>query len=524
MNRLFVRVLLGIALALSGYAVIASLLFWGLNSVRLQQFQENLAVPLVAWVRLSPQQHIPVLQSVVEQSSSVQEIVYGNVPLNRLERERLEFGQIVVKPQGRLDIYLAEVSPGQLLELRWEAAVIQSVVWTARIVSSELGVLSPVAAPARLRYWRKLTGLEFTVSDVQSLGETLARLPGHIERQGYLIIESASGKADEIWVPVGTDRMLLVSRLPRFDAWSLSILASLVFTGLVILAGALYLSLENLDRRLRKLETVASRIARGELEARVDDSRFDAIGRLGQVFNRMADHIQRLVGVQREMIHAVSHELRTPVARIRFGVQMIEDCTDEAMRQKQLTGIDADIQELNELIDEILTYARLEQGGPILDFQEVNLINIVNQVVQEQKILKPDLSLEAKILGESVRWNTAQVEPRYIHRSVQNLVGNAIRYAVSKVIVSCNFGEETCRIDVEDDGPGIPESDWEKVFTPFARLDDSRTRSSGGYGLGLSIVRRILYWHGGQAFVARSDFGGAKFSLVWPRVQAKEVL
>ena len=77
-----------------------------------------------------------------------------------------------------------------------------------------------------------------------------------------------------------------------------------------------------------------------------------------------------------------------------------------------------------------------------------------------------------------------------------------------------------CRIDVEDDGPGIPEQDWEKVFTAFARLDDSRTRTSGGYGLGLSIVRRILYWHGGQAFVGRSDvLGGARFSLVWPRLK-----
>ena len=89
--------------------------------------------------------------------------------------------------------------------------------------------------------------------------------------------------------------------------------------------------------------------------------------------------------------------------------------------------------------------------------------------------------------------------------------------------VHCQFDEDNCRIDVEDDGPGIPEEDWEKVFTAFARLDDSRTRTSGGYGLGLSIVRRILYWHGGQAFVSRSaELGGARFSLVWPRKKPVE--
>ena len=116
-------------------------------------------------------------------------------------------------------------------------------------------------------------------------------------------------------------------------------------------------------------------------------------------------------------------------------------------------------------------------------------------------------------------WKESEIEIRYIHRSIQNLVGNARRYADAKVKVICSFDSEACRIDVEDDGPGIPEDQWESVFTPFARLDDSRTRSSGGYGLGLSIVRRILYWHGGQAFLGRSNMGGAKFSLVWPRKQ-----
>jgi len=91
--------------------------------------------------------------------------------------------------------------------------------------------------------------------------------------------------------------------------------------------------------------------------------------------------------------------------------------------------------------------------------------------------------------------------------------------------VNCHLDEDNCRIDVEDDGPGIPEPEWERVFTAFARLDDSRTRTSGGYGLGLSIVRRILYWHGGQAFVGRSDtLGGARFSLVWPRRKPAESL
>jgi len=279
---------------------------------------------------------------------------------------------------------------------------------------------------------------------------------------------------------------------------------------------------QKFDRRIRNIETAASRISRGELDARVSRAGDeDAISRLGSAFNSMADHIQRLMYVQKEMIHAVSHELRTPVARIRFGVQMIEDCGSEEMLQKQVRGIDGDIQELDELIDEILTYARLEQGGPILAFQEADVAAIVEQVVSEQGSVKPEMTIFSAYKDGSETWKISEVEARYIHRSIQNLVGNATRYANGKVKVMCSFDSETCRVDVEDDGPGIPEDDWESVFTPFARLDDSRTRSSGGYGLGLSIVRRILYWHGGQAFLGRSAMGGAKFSLVWPRKQVK---
>lgn len=114
-----------------------------------------------------------------------------------------------------------------------------------------------------------------------------------------------------------------------------------------------------------------------------------------------------------------------------------------------------------------------------------------------------------------------EAEPRYLHRALQNLVSNAMRHAASEVRVSYQLGQQRCRIDVEDDGPGIPEGFWDRIFTPFTRLDDSRARASGGHGLGLSIVRRIIYWHTGRATVGRSEaLGGACFSLNWPRQQA----
>lgn len=337
--------------------------------------------------------------------------------------------------------------------------------------------------------------------------------------KGYAKLESANELKYFLGLEVG--QVFSVELPAPYKSTSLPVIVFLMVISIISIAFLAYSFVQGVDRRIRTIETAASRISRGELDARVTKAGDeDAISRLGLSFNSMADHIQRLMYVQKEMIHAVSHELRTPVARIRFGVQMIEDCQTPESVHKQVKGIDGDIQELDELIDEILTYARLEQGGPILAFQQADVAAIVEQVVSEQSTDKPEINITCEFKQGSKVWKESEIETRYIHRSIQNLVGNAKRYADSKVNVVCSFDAETCRIDVEDDGPGIPEDQWESVFTPFARLDDSRTRSSGGYGLGLSIVRRILYWHGGQAFLGRSSMGGAKFSLVWPRKQS----
>lgn len=306
--------------------------------------------------------------------------------------------------------------------------------------------------------------------------------------------------------------------LDTFSTWSLPVVMVLLISALMLTGLGLYRSVTSFETRLRKLQQATTRLAQGHLNARVSTRGQDQVSQLGGAFNKMAEHIQRLMDIQREMIRAVSHELRTPVARIRFAAQLIEDTVmDDPFVTKQLAGMDSDIQELDTLIDEILTYARLEEGGPVLDFQAVNVAEIAEQVVGEAR---PPKDVTTSYGGdEPDKFPASEAEPRYVHRAIQNLVGNAGRYASSTVIVTCSVADDICRVDVEDDGPGIPEEDWDRVFSAFARLDDSRTRASGGYGLGLSIVRRIMFWHGGRAMVSRSELlGGAKFSLIWPRV------
>ncbi len=520
MNNVFSRVFAGVAVALLFYAVLAFGLFHSLNQVRYLQYQEERVEPLFSWLKVSPDERMEFLASILPEESEFHLLSLSDLSLSRLEQERLAYGQsLVVSHQSGLHAF-AQTDSNHVFAAYFSDLPMESTLWAAKLIALQVRAVANEHREKTLQDLGAFFNLGPQLAPLSELADWQPIKQSDFLNNGWALLPSQGRSGDTLVVAFDKENYLKVDPIPTFNPWAWPVLLTLVVAGLLCIGATLYLLLDKLERRLRKLESVASRIARGELDARVDDSRFDAIGRLGTVFNRMAEHIQRLVGVQREMIHAVSHELRTPVARIRFGVQMIEDTPSEEMRAKQLEGIDHDIQELNELIDEILTYARLEQGGPILDFQEANVLDIVNQVVQEQQTVKPEMSILANISEGSERWQMSEVEPRYIHRSVQNLVGNATRYAKSRVVVNASFGSETCRIDVEDDGPGIPESDWEKVFTAFARLDDSRTRSSGGYGLGLSIVRRILYWHGGQAFVGRSDqLGGAKFSLVWPRKQ-----
>ena len=181
--------------------------------------------------------------------------------------------------------------------------------------------------------------------------------------------------------------------------------------------------------------------------------------------------------------------------------------------------MDKDIEELDTLVDEFLTYANLEQGAPTIRFQRHNVEDVVAQVVAEHLRLQSRVTIEHLPCKLSDRKQVSDIDQRYMHRAIQNLVGNACRYAENRIQVKFSASQDSCRVDVDDDGPGIPEDQRERVFTAFSRLDDSRTRKSGGYGLGLSIVQRIMYWHNGRVEVSHGPLGGARFSLIWPRKQ-----
>lgn len=332
-------------------------------------------------------------------------------------------------------------------------------------------------------------------------------------------IRVLAGILDTPWV-------LELGPIYQMNPYPPQLLSIIVIVALSLIGLTLYLLISGLEQRLRSLESAATRIARGSLDTRVEARGADSVGRLAGAFNHMAEQLHLLLTVQRELVRAVSHELRTPVARLRFGLEMIESAETDTARRKYMEGMDGDIQDLDKLVDEMLTYARLEQGSPALTYQRLELAALVEQVVSEIAPLRREISvvIEPGPLVPFDQGSWVEAEPRYLHRALQNLLTNALRYAESRVRVSFRVSVERCQVDVEDDGPGVPEAQWPRLFQPFFRADDSRARVTGGHGLGLSIVRRIIHWHGGRAQIARSEaLGGACFTLVWPRRQAPRV-
>lgn len=517
MSKLLVKILIGLVTVISVLGLFSFTVVKLSNQVRFEHYWATLITPPLTY--LAAQQK----EIQIHEFDDIVLVNKTDEKLSALYRARLDLGQVVFEVGGEALYAWFAYGPDSLISFKSEISGDAVYRVYLELIERELSAFSgePAQLAAKVNELSASLGLqiESASGDAEDWLSFKSKYTESAEQNTYLLRFKDRVKG---LVTLPNNQSFVVLFPTYYSPFSWPIVLFLLFVVVGMLTLLSYLLIQNLERRLRNIETAASRISRGELDARVSNAGDeDSISRLGVAFNSMADHIQRLMMVQKEMIHAVSHELRTPVARIRFGVQMIEDCPSQEELEKQVRGIDGDIQELDELIDEILTYARLEQGGPILAFQEADISAIVEQVVSEQSSVKPEMNIFSEYKKGSEVWKISEVEARYIHRSIQNLVGNATRYADSKVKVVCVFDSETCRIDVEDNGPGIPESDWESVFTPFARLDDSRTRSSGGYGLGLSIVRRILYWHGGQAFLGRSEMGGAKFSLVWPRKQAK---
>ncbi len=264
--------------------------------------------------------------------------------------------------------------------------------------------------------------------------------------------------------------------------------------------------------KLRRISVAAERFGKADFSARAEISERSALFPLARSFNDMAQRIQQLIASHKELTSAVSHELRTPISRIRFSMEMLETANDEEERNQNILEIQKDIDELDTLVSELLIYARFERETPCLELVELPVGPWMEDISRKTGKTSAQIQIQCHVPEPDQEYKIL-AEPRYMSRALSNLVQNAVKYAATRVDIRFERTGCVCMIHVEDDGPGIPKSDYKRIFDAFVRLDSSRSRDTGGYGMGLAIVKRVVEWHGGDVIVSKSLHGGAKFTI-----------
>ncbi|MCJ8146310.1 ATP-binding protein [Acinetobacter sp. A3.8] len=534
-HSVFLRIYAGLVCLVALVAILAYIIVQVINYQRAQDYREQMAdgvahvISEVVARQPTPQSQEDWLADV----SRVLELQLDFVPrdqldLSRTERRRLSDGRAIVRYDASKiigDIYTqVDGQPNVYLHMKVDKLSEVQIKMIAILVLEDLSYY-PGAEQQRLEELQLYFAYPIAfkkLSDMNLDMDQISRLRTDKTQTLMLYRDSATMQGTTISVISAytnvPNQVLVLGPVPIFNWLPFTVFAGIVLFSLFLLIMGVYFLILPLERKIGKVRQALNRVRKGDLDTRVTVEGNDEMANLGLSFNMMTEHIQRLIEAQQELTRAVSHELRTPVARVRFGMEMLTDTDDYDARISQMEMIDKDIEELNKLIDEIMTYAKLEQGTPSLHFEKVVLKNLLQQVIDETAVIKKDKNITSLLPAQDLE---VEAEYRYLHRVVQNFVGNALRYSNSMVRVSGGIQDRYAFVCVEDDGQGIDEKDREKVFEAFARLDDSRTRASGGYGLGLSIVSRIAYWFGGKVEVDQSPvLGGARFTMTWPVKQS----
>ena len=232
---------------------------------------------------------------------------------------------------------------------------------------------------------------------------------------------------------------------------------------------------------------------------------------LAQNIDDMAAKLSGVLRSQKELIAALSHEMRTPLARLRFALAVIDDKAEEALKEK-LRAMSEDVQEIDDLVSSMLNYARLDHPDIEMHWQAVPVRNWLDKIVEK---IPGDAVRVDETTGDSP--DTVSMDPRLMELALSNLLVNATKYGKHDVLCASRQEGGDFVLTVEDDGQGVSADERETVFKAFTRLDDSRNRETGGYGLGLAVVARVAELHGGTASVDTSpNLGGARFMIRWP--------
>jgi signal transduction histidine kinase len=274
---------------------------------------------------------------------------------------------------------------------------------------------------------------------------------------------------------------------------------------LLVVGVAAWLTSRSLARPLQKLATITRAFGKGQLDTRANMNRADEIGEVAKAFDDMAERIAKLLHAERELLANVSHELRTPLARIRVALDLASEA-DPRHAMESLQEIAQDLAELERIVDDVLASARLalDASAPasrptmLVRTERLDTEALLDKSVARFKAAHPERRLDVR-LGRGLP--AIMADAVLIRRVFDNLLDNAHKYteeAKEPIALEARADGDAVVIEVKDHGIGIDEADLGRLFEPFFRADRSRTRSTGGLGLGLALARRVVDAHNGS--------------------------
>jgi signal transduction histidine kinase len=302
-------------------------------------------------------------------------------------------------------------------------------------------------------------------------------------------------------VPGSPPGYLIVAAPPR--TFPVERAAAFISAWLFILALAAFPLARALARPMERLTEAARKLGAGDLSARAGLRRSDEVGELSLAFDDMAGRLESLVRSERQLLADVSHELRTPLSRIRVALDLAAEGDVERAR-KYLEEIRIDLEELDQLLGDVLTAARLDQAGGRgevpLRLQQVKAQEIVERAAERFRRSHPGRELKVRVEGGLPG---LVADPVMLRRVLDNLLDNAVKYSEPPASVEVVARQEGAafQVSVRDQGIGVDPQDLPRLFTPFFRTDRSRARGTGGVGLGLALAKRIVEAHAGTITV-----------------------
>ena len=306
-------------------------------------------------------------------------------------------------------------------------------------------------------------------------------------------------KGAAIAIQLNNDLLIISVHKDRLYNESAFVFLLWMFFASLILLLLSYLFMKGQIRPLKRLAIIAETLGRGLDAPELKVSGSLEIRQTTNAFNQMRTRIKRFIKQRTDMLAGVSHDLRTPLTRMKLQLSLMKD--DDAKKE-----LEYDIKEMTAMLNSYVSFVRGETPETIENIQLNNLIkNICQNLDREKYEITETYSRKIDTSGR----------PLQIKRAIQNILDNARRYA-SKIQIDVSANNDECFISISDNGPGIPEKNYEDVFKPFFTLDPSRNKMKGESGLGMTISRDIIRSHGGDIKLSPSSIGGLKTVINLP--------